>query len=115
MPHVSPQAIAATLKHSLQIIKIGESVEKFGNQLQSSNQIEQGIINQEICLSTKAYAKFIKREGKKSLNNAKQLVSDRSVKVFCKSVNSHIYASQFCVEASKDYQSKLSAYLRQKN
>ncbi len=114
MPHVPPQAIVAALKHSLQIIKIGESVEKFGNQLQSCNQTEQGIIDQEICQSTKTYAKFIQREGKKSLNNVKQLVSDRSVKVFCKSVNSHIYASQFCIEATKDYQSKLSAFLRQK-
>ncbi len=113
MFHVPPQAIVVALKHSLQIIKIGESIEKFANQLQSS-QIEQGIINQEICLSTKTYAKFIKREGKKSLNNVKQLVCDRSTKLFCKSVRSHVYASQFCIEATKDYQSKLSAYLRQR-
>lgn len=114
MSHVSEQAIVAALKHSLQLIKIGESVEKFGNQLQSCNQIEQGIIDQEISQSIKTYAKFIQREGKKSLNNVKQLVCDRSIKVFCKSVSLHIYASQFCVEATKDYQSKLSAYLRQK-
>ncbi len=61
MFHASDQAIAAAHKHSLQIIKIGESMEKLGNRLQKCNLIkqeiikrgiiEQGIINQEISQS----------------------------------------------------------------
>lgn len=136
MFHASDQAIAAAHKHSLQIIKIGESMEKLGNRLQKCNLIrqeiikrgiiEQGIINQEIsqsCIqieqeisqSIELHGKIIQRKGQNSLENVDKLVFNRSIKVFCISVESHIDACRYYTEAVTEFKCRLNSYLnRQK-
>ncbi len=136
MFHISDQVIAAAHKHSLQIIKIGESMEKLGNRLQRYNPIEQeiieqgiieqGIIDQEIsqsCIQSEQaisqnielYGKFIQIEGQNSLENVDKLVLNRSVELLCISVEAHIDASRCYTKAVAEFKCKLNSYLnRQK-